>query len=199
MSGKMRLREHDVTLKGERISLRPMTEGDWGILLKWNSDPEVLYYSEGDDVAAYSLDEVQAIYRETSQTAFCFIIEVRAEPIGECWLQGMNLDRVLKKYPGNDCRRVDMVIGEKHSWNRGYGTEAIRLLVEFAFLRENVDAVFGCGAADYNPRSLRMLQKAGFEVDAEFHEPKGSKAKVTRDFVLWKRNFQNFKGMEATS
>jgi hypothetical protein len=42
------LRTHDITLRSERVVLRPMTEGDWNILLRWNSDPEVLYYS--DDV-----------------------------------------------------------------------------------------------------------------------------------------------------
>jgi hypothetical protein len=36
------LRPHAVTLRGERVVLRPMTEGDWGVLLRWNNDPEVL-------------------------------------------------------------------------------------------------------------------------------------------------------------
>jgi hypothetical protein len=31
----MRLREHEVTLQGERALLRPMTEDDWDIVGKW--------------------------------------------------------------------------------------------------------------------------------------------------------------------
>jgi len=31
-----------------------MTEEDWEILLKWNSDPEVLYYSEGENVPDFA-------------------------------------------------------------------------------------------------------------------------------------------------
>ncbi len=42
--------------------LRPMTEKDWGLLLTWNSDPEILYFAEGDDVTSYTLSEVQDIY-----------------------------------------------------------------------------------------------------------------------------------------
>jgi hypothetical protein len=34
----VKLREHDVVLRGERVVLRPMTEGDWDALFKWNSD-----------------------------------------------------------------------------------------------------------------------------------------------------------------
>ena len=36
------LNEHDVVLRGHRVLLRPMTEGDWDYLLKWNNDPEVM-------------------------------------------------------------------------------------------------------------------------------------------------------------
>lgn len=42
MSGN-RLRKHDVTLRGSRVVLRPMTEADWDVLARWNGDPEVLW------------------------------------------------------------------------------------------------------------------------------------------------------------
>jgi len=87
----MKLREHKIILQGERVTLRPMTEDDWDILLRWNSDPDVLYFAEGDDVRSYSLEQIQQIYRGVSQNAFCFIIEVAGNPIGECWLQQMKI------------------------------------------------------------------------------------------------------------
>ena len=67
------------------------------ILLKWAQDPEVLYYSEGDRVEKYDLEDIHDKYRTTSQTAFCFIIKLDSIPIGECWLQEMNLDYVLEQ------------------------------------------------------------------------------------------------------
>ncbi len=114
----VKLKQHKVILEGKAprdrsIRLRPMTEDDWDILAKWNSDPEVLYYSEGDDVTSYTLEEVQEIYRSTCKNAFCFIIEVDGEPIGECWLQKMNLERIIQEYPDLDCRRIDLMIKEK--------------------------------------------------------------------------------------
>ena len=96
-----------------------MTEEDWNLLLKWNNDPEVLYFSEVDDVASRTLDEVQQIYRCVSQNAFCFIIKVDDQDIGTCWLQQMNLDRILKRYPDCDCRRIDIEIGEKNIGVKG--------------------------------------------------------------------------------
>lgn len=99
------LRQHNIKIQRGKITFRPMTEEDWEILLKWNSDPEVLYYSEGDNVKTYTLEQVRRIYRGISQNAFCFIIEVDGKPVGECWLQRMNLKRILEKYPGLDCRQ----------------------------------------------------------------------------------------------
>src|SRR5215208_4984524 len=75
-----RLCEHAVTLSDGRVTLRPLTEDDWSTLLRWNNDPEVLFFSEGDDVTSRTLEEVQAIYRGVSQTAFSFMIEVDGAP-----------------------------------------------------------------------------------------------------------------------
>jgi RimJ/RimL family protein N-acetyltransferase len=155
---------HEIYLIGERVTLRPMIEADWPDLLRWNSDPEVLYFSEGDDVAAYTLEEVQGIYREISQSAFCFIIEYQGHSIGECWLQRMNLTRILVDYPGFDLWRIDLLIGEKTLWGLGLGTEVIHLLTEFAFQGEGADYVFGLDIADDNPRSRRAFEKNGYQL-----------------------------------
>jgi RimJ/RimL family protein N-acetyltransferase len=177
----MKLKTHHIILRGENVVLRPMTENDWDLLLTWNSDPEVLYFAEGADVQSYSLDDVQDMYRGVSQTAFCFIIEVDGQPIGECWLQQMNLERILHKYPGTDCRRIDLMIGDKGYWGRGFGTEVIRLLTHFAFEQEHADRVFGCDIGDYNQRSLWAFQKAGYHIDSTMQRPSGEKAKCSYD------------------
>jgi RimJ/RimL family protein N-acetyltransferase len=145
----MKLQLHIITLDDGDLVLRPMTEADWDILYKWNNDPQVLYFAEGDDVKARSLDDVQGMYRYVSQTAFCFVAEVHGKPIGECWLQRMNLERIIERYPDQNCRRIDLMIGEKALWGKGYGTRMIRLLVGLAFEVEHADAVFGCEVADF--------------------------------------------------
>ena len=186
----MKLREHQVTLQGERVVLRPMTEQDWDLLVRWNNDPAVLYYAEGDDVSSYSREQVQAIYRGVSQKALCFIMQVGGKPIGECWLQQMNLERILQRHPGFDCRRIDLMIGEKAYWGRGLGTEVIRLLTRFAFEREQADVVFGCDIADHNPASLKAFQKVGYQVQAKIGQPPGDKARHRYDLVLAREQYR---------
>ncbi len=114
---------------------------------------------------------IQDIYRTVSQSALCFIIEHQGRSIGECWLQRMNLERVLREYPGFDLRRIDLMIGEKALWGQGLGTEVIRLLTDLAFHHEKADYVFGVDIADYNPRSRRAFEKNDYRLIAHHPQP----------------------------
>lgn len=185
----MTLRPHTVILRGKRVTLRPMTEDDWPVLLQWNSDPEVLYFAEGADVQSYTLEQIQDIYRGISQKALCFIAEVDQRPIGEGWLQEMNLTHIRERHPGQDCRRIDLMIGDKTLWGHGLGSEVIALLTAFAFQTEKADMVFGCSIADYNPRSLRAFAKSGYQVVEKIKEPDGHKAQYSYDVRLTQEQF----------
>lgn len=160
---------HNVTLSGKKnefsIILRPLCDDHLSFLYKWNSDPEVLYWTEGgeDIELSYDKETVQFIYGSVSQNAFCFLVEVNENPIGECWLQKMNLPDVVEMYPGLDVRRIDMAIGEKEFWGKGIGSEFVRMLIEFAFLNQNVD-VLHCFSEDYNKRSQGVWLKNGFKL-----------------------------------
>jgi aminoglycoside 6'-N-acetyltransferase len=188
------LRQHDFTLCGETrrgvaVRLRPMTEDDWPLLYRWYSDPEVLYYSEGDDVSYYSPEDVRGIYCTVSQTAFCFIVEADGIPVGDGWLQEMNYDHILERYPDLDVRRIDLAIGEKDYWGRGIGTETIRLLTEFAFLEQGADLVYNVGISDYNVRSWKAFQRVGYEIVERIRQPPGSKDEYGYDLALTREGY----------
>jgi RimJ/RimL family protein N-acetyltransferase len=173
-----------------------MTEGDWSLLEKWNSDAEVLYYSEGDDIAAWTPEQVREIYRSVCRHAFCFVIEFDGLPVGEGWLQEMNLPRVLETYPAQDCRRIDLMIGEKRQWGRGIGTEAIRLLTRFGFLEQGADVIFIPGVAGYNERSLKAFQRAGYRVVSMTQGEPCGKARFLYDLVMTKDDYLRVAGQD---
>ena len=156
-----RLETHDFVLRGEHVTLRPMTEDDWEVLYAWNNDPEVMKLVESEGFSPRSLVEIQSIYRWISTHAYCFIMEVDGQGIGECWLQRMNLRRIVERFPDEDLWRIDLMIGVKELWGRGYGSEAIGLLVEFGFGRVGANAIFGLVSAR-NTRSVRTFEKCGF-------------------------------------
>ena len=179
------IQSHGVTLRGENgLVLRPLCDDHLPLLYRWNSDPEVLYWCEGDDVSCNDAETVHDIYGRTSQTAFCFLIEKDGLPIGECWLQKQNLPQLIELYPpGKDLRRIDMAIFEKDHWGRGLGTAAFRMLMDFAFNSQGCEVLHAV-PADYNTRSNRMVQSCGFAEVLRIPTPDSVKAKEDICYAL---------------
>jgi RimJ/RimL family protein N-acetyltransferase len=183
-----RLRTHAVTLTGYRVVLRPMTEADWPMVERLNNDPRLAFYTEDDDWQPYTLGRLQQIYRGISQNALMFVIEHGGRAVGECWLQRMNVPRILAEFPGKDVRRIDLAIGEPALWGRGLGAEAIRLLVGLAFEREGADALV-CFCGGHNPRSRRAFEKAGLRVRRTVPRPGGGKTAFGYDLLLTRQEY----------
>jgi diamine N-acetyltransferase len=61
----------------------------------------------------------------------------------------------------NRAAEFGIMIGDKNYWNRGYGTEAVRLLVNHGFTTLNLNRIF-LRVFENNPRAIRAYEKAGF-------------------------------------
>lgn len=176
------IKSHTVTLYGGseqyKIIMRPLTDDYLPNLYKWASDPEILYWTEGEDVKSYPPEIVHQIWGRISENNFCFVIELNGETIGACWLQKMNLANVKEMYAnGTDIRRIDMLIGEKSYWGKGIGTLFIGMLVKYAFECEHVN-VLHCFCEDYNIRSRRVWEKNGFKLIMTEQIPQPHKGKL---------------------
>jgi RimJ/RimL family protein N-acetyltransferase len=186
------IKTHSITICGGndnyKVVLRPLNDTHLSLLYKWNADPEVTYWTEGgtnNRHIIYDEKTVQKIYGGVSKSAFCFLIEVNGIPIGECWLQKMNLAQVQAMYPKEiDVRRIDMAIGEKNYWDKGLGTLFVGMLIDFAFNKERVD-VLHCFCEDYNIRSRRVWEKNGFtQILAEPILPQPQKGQIQYHYRL---------------
>lgn len=56
---------------------------------------------------------------------------------------------------------VGIAIGEREFWGKGYGTDAMRVLLRFAFTELNLRRVT-LSVFEYNPRAIRSYEKVGF-------------------------------------
>ena len=73
---------------------------------------------------------------------------------------------------------VGIGLGERDYWGKGFGTDAMLVLLRYAFDELNLHRVT-LGAFEYNPRAIRSYEKAGFK-----HEGRGRKA-ILRDGRRW--------------
>ena len=59
---------------------------------------------------------------------------------------------------------VGIGIGEREYWGKGYGTDAMRLVLRYAFTELNLYRV-SLGLHEYNSRALHSYEKAGFRME----------------------------------
>ena len=144
------------TLQGTFVCLRPQERSDAALFVRWWNDPEVLHWlhlSEGPTVTEESWLKAHEARREDSQWALWIIESKDGFPIGQVGLHAID--------PLHHRCSLHISIGEKDHWSKGYGTDAIRLVLRHAFeslgLRR-IDLI-----TDYdNERGVRCYEKCGF-------------------------------------
>lgn len=57
---------------------------------------------------------------------------------------------------------IGIGLGERDFWSNGYGTDAMRIMLRYAFTELNLHRV-SLDVFEYNPRAIRSYEKAGFK------------------------------------
>jgi [ribosomal protein S5]-alanine N-acetyltransferase len=144
-------------IEGERIFLRAVLASDvTERYARWMNDPEVSRFLESR-FRPSSPETIAAYVRKMEEAPdFLFLAIVLKEG-------GLHIGNI-KAGPIDWVHRfaeVSLLIGEKDCWGKGLGTEAIRLIVRFAFETLNLHKLTACAYAD-NHGSIKAFQKAGF-------------------------------------
>lgn len=144
---------------GKLVRLRELRKSDTELALQYINDPEVRGLLSFDVPFPFTLgDEEKWIERQTAHgpdSTYNFAIETLAE---KKYIGGCGLNRVDWK---NRIAEVGIMIGDKSFWNRGYGTEALRLLLKFTFDEMNLRKAT-LNVAAYNLRAQKSYKKCGF-------------------------------------
>jgi RimJ/RimL family protein N-acetyltransferase len=77
---------------------------------------------------------------------------------------------------------VGVGLGERDSWNKGYGTDVMKLCLRYAFLELGAQRV-SLGLHEYNPRALRSYEKVGFQLEGRTRQDILREGKRTD--ILW--------------
>ncbi len=154
-------------LKGKRIILKAVRRADLAKILEWFNDAEVIQYltlylpmtEKGEEKW---LEDISTT-RKNSDVVF--LMEVvrgkRVTSIGTCGLHRIN-------WKDRDAE-FGIAIGEKKFWSNGYGTEATKLILGYAFNHLNLHRV-SSGAYDFNERSIKMHLKIGFREEGRVRQ-----------------------------
>lgn len=144
-------------LSGEKVNLRAIELTDLDNVMTWINDPEVTRYLL---VGLWPLSrgaEAQWIERrvkDADPTDKALVIETK----DGVYLGGIGLHRIDF---ASGTAEAGIVIGRKDYWGKGYGTDAMKVLLKHAFenlrLRKVYLSVFGS-----NVRAQKSYAKLGF-------------------------------------
>jgi RimJ/RimL family protein N-acetyltransferase len=140
---------------GQRCYLSPMNPEDAEKYVVWLSDMEVAQYLTVTHQIINLDVERETLERFVRQGDHFAVVDVKTnELIGGCGF--LNID------PINRTAEVGVFIGEKSYWNKGYGEEATRLLLDYAFNILNLNNIM-LKVYAYNNRALGCYRKVGFK------------------------------------
>lgn len=149
--------EYFKKLVGDRIYLSPMNSKDAESYTKWLNDFDITDYL-GRSAFSITLDDEKAYLenKRSSQDAVQFSIVTLNE---DKLLGTVSLERIDNI---NRCATLGIFIGEKDCFSNGYGTEAIKLILDYGFNYLNLNNI-GLTVMDFNPRAIRCYEKCGFK------------------------------------
>jgi RimJ/RimL family protein N-acetyltransferase len=142
-----------------RITLRRVEPADYPLIQEWQNDPDV--FGRMDYQRPFTLDDIRKAEERGAEKEYPFMIEADGRPIGRCGLFGVRWrDRTGSLY---------IFIGVKDVWGKGYGKDAIRGLLTYAFETLNLDLVQLYSLGD-NDRAVHMYKSLGFLEEARLRD-----------------------------
>ncbi len=148
-------KEPVVVITGERVALGPMRPDLLPRYRHWMNDIETLLGYEmprplTDDAVA---DLLNRLSRNERTILFTLYARATMTPIGHAGLLHVDRDHRNGEF--------DLFIGDAASRGKGYGSEATRLVLEYAFRRIGLESVF-LQVLEFNTAGIRVYEKAGF-------------------------------------
>lgn len=161
-------------LIGERLYLRPPEHSDLACVRRWANDPEIRRVT--GEVLPMTSSEADAfwerIHSDRDRVWFTVVLKEGDRVIGEAGLL-----RMFHPWRTTD---LSIILGEKDTWGQGYGTEAINLLLDYAFGYFGFHRV-SIGVVGFNERALRFYEKIGFRQEG-----------IQRDGYFYDHAFHDF-------
>jgi RimJ/RimL family protein N-acetyltransferase len=163
-------------LVGKLVTLRALTEADLPRLAEFKNDAEFELLGGGDPPRPRTFEVVREFFSEQAKDKESphFAIEADGRFIGDCGI--FDADR------RSGTAEVGIGIGDRDYWGRGYGRDALRLLVDYGFRIQNFRKLW-LTVQGSNERAIRSYRAVGFVEEGRLREQAWSGGRY-EDIVL---------------
>lgn len=149
---------------GERIRLRKLSNEDVSIYHKWRNDIEVMRFTNPSlDVFTYADTEgfVNRVI-ESSNSKGYMIEEISTN-------KSIGVTSIINIDYGSQNAECIIDIGDKDYWGKGFGREAFKLLLDYAFKELNLHKVY-LRVFSFNERAIKLYENLGFDIEGKLKE-----------------------------
>ena len=147
-----------INIQGEKVVLGPLRRELLPLYQRWVNDFEVVRTLGAIPMRPLSFEQEESWYHGTigdaRETSFTIYERATMRPIGTTGLREINHQHGTATW--------GILIGEKDCWNKGYGTETARLMLDYAFTALSLTNVL-LTVYSYNTRGIRAYLRAGYK------------------------------------
>lgn len=147
---------------GERLYLSPVNPDDAETYIKWMNNKAVANYFGSYSSVVSSKNELKWLLEPDNDTQRYAMVLLDGDIMVGC-ISLQNIDH------RNRHAFIGIFIGEEEHRGKGYGAEAIRLILEYGFKILNLHSIQLSIHAD-NPAGIACFKKAGFRESGRRHE-----------------------------
>lgn len=143
-------------LESENIVLTALKKEDSPILFEWINDRDLVHYNGPYTPVHESQHQAwfESLKNRDNEYIFAIRLKEGDQLIGSCKL--INLNSI------HSHAELQIRIGAKGMQGKGYGVEAVKLLLEFAFKELNLHRIW-LEVFTTNERAIKAYEKCGFQ------------------------------------
>lgn len=149
---------------GELVKLRALEPAEAEAMWRWHHDPEVMRWMS--DRYAEPLAEVRRRLENRPLNSYgdvLYGIEALADEVL------IGLVRLRDAEPETGCAELDVYIGEKDYWGRGYATDAMRTMCRYGFEKMRLHKI-SLTVVTENHAAHRVYRKVGFSDEGRLRQ-----------------------------
>ena len=142
-------------MRGELVRLRAYEKSDADALFRWFSDEEVTRWLGPPNLLSRAQQEqfIEMASAPGDDAKYFAIETLDGKLVGDCGLR--KIDWKSRK------AEFFITIGEKQLWGKGFGSDALRIVIRLSFHRMNLNRLWLTTLVD-NSRAVRCYEKCGF-------------------------------------
>ena len=142
-------------MAGNTCYLSPMNTNDAEKFTEWLNDLEITVNLTLYNSVINTENEKTFLESLSKEHNYSIIDKETNELLGNCGF--IDIDHL------NQTAEVGIFIGDKNHWNKGYGTEAITLLLDYGFKSLNLHNII-IRVYSFNERARKCYEKTGFKI-----------------------------------